>query len=170
MSILTTAATALAATLIGAYAIGQFTSRSINTEITIDAPAEAVWSELADTDAHSEWNPFIRSFSGVLEVGNRLEVTVQPEGKSPMSFTPTVLVSEEARELRWVGRLGFQGIFDGEHFFILEANDNGTTTFRHGERFSGMLAYALFPLIGADTAKGFEAMNRALKERVEAGA
>ncbi len=83
-----------------------------------------------------------------------------------MNFTPTVLVSDESQELRWIGRLGFKGIFDGEHYFIMEETAEGTTLFRHGETFSGMLAYVLFPLIGEDTEAGFNALNEALKSRL----
>ena len=167
MSILTTSATAIAATLIAAYGIGQFTSKSIATEIEIAAPASAVWAELADTEGHATWNPFMKHMSGDLNVGNTLDVTIQSQGNAPMNFKPMVVVSEEDQELRWVGRLGFKGIFDGEHYFIMEKTSEGTTLFRHGETFSGMLVYVLFPLIGEDTEAGFKAMNGALKVRVE---
>ncbi len=168
MSILTTATVAIASTLIAAYGVGQFTTKSIATEIEIDAPPHAVWAELSDTEGHASWNPFVTHMSGDLTVGRQLNVTVQPAGNAPMGFTPTVLVSDEARELRWVGHLGFKGVFDGEHHFTMEETADGKTLFRQGETFSGMLAYVLFPLIGESTAGGFEAMNAALKTRVEA--
>ena len=85
-----------------------------------------------------------------------------------MDFTPEVLVAIEKEELRWVGRLGFKGIFDGEHYFILEETDRGTTVFRHGENFTGLLGYPLIALIREDTHNGFVAMNKALKARAEA--
>jgi len=84
-----------------------------------------------------------------------------------MDFTPEVLVADKNAELRWVGRLGFKGIFDGEHYFILEETAEGTTILHHGENFTGILAYPLLALIKDDTLKGFEAMNKALKARVE---
>lgn len=166
-SMLTKSATALIVILIAAYGIGQFTSKSISTEIDIAAPAGAVWDELADVDGHADWNPLLKHMSGDLSVGSRLVVTIQSGGNAPMTFTPIVLVSDEARELRWLGRLGFRGIFDGEHYFILEQVSADTTRLRHGETFSGMLAHVLFLLIGEDTETGFKAMNAALKARVE---
>ncbi len=168
MSILKKATTAIAATLVAAYGIGQFTSKSLYTEIEISAPASAVWAELANTEKYPEWNPFVKRLSGELAVGNRLAVTIQSEGNAAMDFSPTVLVSDENHELRWVGQLGFSGIFDGEHFFIMDETPEGTTLFRQGEHFSGMLSYVLFPFIEEDTENGFEAMNAALKARVEA--
>ncbi|MFQ5439822.1 MAG: SRPBCC family protein, partial [Paracoccaceae bacterium] len=135
MSILTTTATVAATALIAAFGIGQITGPSIKTEIEIDAPARAIWKELVDTEAYAEWNPFVRRISGDLEAGKYLQVTVGADGNSSMDFTPEVLVADENEELRWVGRLGFKGIFDGEHYFILEETDRGTTIFRHGENF-----------------------------------
>ena len=167
MSILTTTAAIAGSALVAAVGIGQITGPSITTEIEIDAPASAVWAELADTEAYGDWNPFVRRICGDLEVGNRLEVTVGAAGNTPRDFTPEVLVAEENAELRWVGRLGFQGVFDGEHYFILEETDRGTTIFRHGETFTGLLGYPLIALIREDTHNGFLAMNEALKARVE---
>lgn len=167
MSIVSTTATIAATALAAAYGLGLVFGPSISTEIEIEAPASAVWSELADGNAYPEWNPFVKRLSGDLHVGNRLNVTIQSEGNAPMDFTPEVLVAEADQELRWVGRLGMKGIFDGEHYFILEETDRGTTILRHGERFRGILGYPLLALIGTDTHNGFLAMNDALKTRVE---
>lgn len=168
MSLLTTTAAIAAATLASAYALGGFMSKSIETEIEIDAPVSVVWETFSETASYPEWNPFVRRLDGDWEVGATLDVLVQAEGSSPMTFAPTVLVAENNRELRWVGKLGFRGLFDGEHYYIFEETDRGTTIFRHGETFTGMLTYALLPVIGADTERGFNEMNRALRDRVGA--
>ncbi len=168
MSIITTTAIVAATALVGAFAAGPFMSKSIQTAIQIDAPAETVWSVLADGKSYDQWNPFVKRMEGDLIVGDQLAVTVQGEGASPMDFAPTVLVSDTGKELRWVGKLGVRGIFDGEHHFILEELQDGSTRFVHGETFTGMLAYVLYPLIGESTEAGFKAMNVALKERAEA--
>ena len=167
MSILTTTAAIAAAAIATAYGLGLFLGPSISTEIEIDAPASAVWTELADGDAYPEWNPFVKHLSGHLEAGSRLNVTIQSEGHAPMDFTPEVLVANTNKELRWVGRLGVKGVFDGEHYFLLEETDHGTTILRHGETFKGILGYPLLALIREDTQNAFLAMNAALKSRVE---
>ena len=114
------------------------------------------------------WNPFIKELKGEIEVGNQLDVTIQPPDGSAMKFYPVVLEATDDEELRWIGHLGFEGVLDGEHYFKLEEQADGTTLFRHGETFTGMLADLFFVMMEEDTARGFEAMNVALKQRAEA--
>lgn len=56
-----------------------------------------------------------------------------------MTFKPTVLAFKHNKEFRWIGKLLFKGVFDGEHKFELIDNGNGTTIFNHSENFKGIL-------------------------------
>jgi hypothetical protein len=141
--------------------------RTIRTQIGIGAPAARAWNILAAVDKWPEWNPFAR-VRGRLQVGERLEVEIRPPGKSPMTFRPTVVKLEPGRELRWLGHLGFRGIFDGEHGFRVVAEDAGRCRFEQFETFRGLLAVPILWMAEASTRSGFEAMNRALKARAEA--
>jgi len=84
-----------------------------------------------------------------------------------MTFKPTVLAADAERELRWLGRLGVPGIFDGEHSFRLERLPDGGTRFVQAERFRGVLV-GLFGTTLQKALLGFEQMNHALKQRAEA--
>lgn len=150
-----------------AYVMGQFTTRSLETEIDVQAPASDVWTVLTTTIDYPDWNPFVRTVQGELRPGERPSVTIQPPGKSAMTFTPVVLVSIPDRELRWRGQLGLPGLFDGEHYFLLEETAPGVTRLTHGENFSGMLVLPILRMIRNSTAAGFDAMNSALKIRAE---
>jgi hypothetical protein len=136
-------------------------------EIEIDAPADAVWQVVSDTDRYSEWNPFIRRLRGDLREGATLEVEIAPPGGRSMTFEPTVLAATPERELRWLGRVLVPGLFDGEHRFQLEPLPGGRTRFTQSERFSGLLVRLLGRAL-ARTGVGFEQMNEALKAEVEA--
>jgi hypothetical protein len=139
--------------------------RRLATSIDITASPAAVWRALTNFAAYPEWNPFIRRLVGEPRVGARLEVTVQPAGRRAMTFKPTVLAADPERELRWFGRVIMPGLFDGEHAFIIERTSAGCRLHQE-ENFHGLLV----PLFGAmldDTEKSFEALNRALKQRVE---
>ncbi|SEP07197.1 SRPBCC domain-containing protein [Aquisalimonas asiatica] len=142
--------------------------REIVTEIHIQAPPEAVWEVLLDFPAYPQWNPFITGISGVADTASRLAVTIQPPGKRPMVFRPEVLRALPAQELSWLGRVGIPGLFDGEHRFLLERDEErGGTRFLHRETFSGILLPLLWWTMAKPTRAGFEAMNRALKQRAE---
>jgi hypothetical protein len=95
-----------------------------------------------------------------------LTIDTTADGGHGMSFKPEVLAATPGEELRWLGKLGFHGIADGEHFFILTTNDDGTTRLNHGERFSGALV-ALAKRSSGNSGANYEAFSQALKQRVE---
>lgn len=141
--------------------------REINTEITIDAPVETVWDILMDFPEYSNWNPFISQISGVPEVGEKLEVFIQPPESKGWSFRPRVLVAEPEEEFRWRGRILFPGIFDGEHIFQLNPVSEEVTRFIHREKISGLLVPILWKSLDTNTRRGFREMNTALKAKAE---
>lgn len=139
---------------------------TIETRENIDAPPEKVWRILTDLESYPEWNPFIREGSGELREGEKLNLRMRPPGGKEMGFKPTVLMADEARELRWLGRLGIPGIFDGEHWFLLTP-EGGGTRLEQGERFTGLLPRFMGRML-ASTEQGFTELNLALKRRAEA--
>jgi hypothetical protein len=138
----------------------------LRTEIDIAAPPAQVWQVLTDFSAYHEWNPFITRISGKPVAGGELTVTVSPPESSEMTFRPSVLVCDEPKELRWLGKLWIRGLFDGEHFFQCFAADAGHTRFVHGENFKGLLVKLAGQRM-THVARGFVYMNQALKRRVE---
>lgn len=136
-------------------------------ETTIQASAERVWSILTDFDAYPEWNPFIRWVRGEPRVDARLEARIQPSGARGMTFRPTVLVANPNRELRWLGRILFPGVFDGEHRFVIQPIGQDTVLFQQSEQFRGVLVPLLRSSLDRDTRRGFAEMNAALKVRSE---
>jgi hypothetical protein len=140
--------------------------RRIETNIEINAPAVRIWALLTDFARMSSWNPFIKSISGNLAQGDRLSVYIAPPGKAGMRFKPTVLTVRPERELRWLGHLLIPGVFDGEHYFLLEPIGEGRTRLVQGEKFSGLLVGLLSGTLSA-TEAGFKAMNTALKREAE---
>jgi hypothetical protein len=137
--------------------------KTVITAIQINASPDKVWSILAGGPDWGAWNPFVTRVEGELKVGAKLKNTLTMEGQKPMTFKPTVLKAEPAKELRWLGRVLMPGLFDGEHYFIFEARDGGTR-FTHGEEFSGLL---IGMLNMADVQKSFEAFNAGLKQKAE---
>jgi len=141
--------------------------RTIQTEILIDAPPEAVWSVLTQFETYPAWNPFIVNIQGARTEGGRLDVLLHPPGGSAMTFRPIILRWNENQELRWKGKLLVPVLFDGAHYFCIEKSANGKSRFLHGEKFSGVLVPLLWKSLEPKTRAGFDAMNRALKTVVE---
>lgn len=141
--------------------------KEIKTQIHINATPQEVWKLFTDFENHSKWNPFIRSISGHVEEGKKIKVVLGPQGDKPMTFKPKVLVFKEAQEFRWLGHLFIPSIFDGEHYFELLENVDGSTTFIHGERFNGILVGMMAKKLDTDIKQGFEEMNKALKKQAE---
>ena len=140
--------------------------RQIETEILINAKPNKIWQILTDFEKYPDWNPFIQSIEGEKSVGNRLRVFLKPPDNKGMIFKPLILEWEPEKEFRWKGKLGISGIFDGEHYFILEESPDNQTKFIHGEKFSGILV----PLVGKmleKTKDGFNLMNEAIKKECE---
>jgi hypothetical protein len=144
-----------------------FNRKELRSEVVIDAPSERVWNILTDFATFPEWNPFIRVASGRIVIGERLTITLQPSGGRRTTFRPTVLRSEPNKELRWLGRLGIPGLFDGQHIFELQSSGNSSTHFVQREQFSGIILPFLVGTLRNQTAHGFNEMNEALRKRAE---
>ncbi len=141
--------------------------KQLYTEIEIDAPVETVWEILFDTKHYSEWNPFIRSFGGEIELGKHFSVTIQNPGAKPMRFKPKCLKLEQPNEFRWIGHLLVPMLFDGEHVFELKELVGEKTRFIHREKFSGILVPLFWNGLNTKTRDGFISMNVKLKELAE---
>jgi hypothetical protein len=134
----------------------------ITTQIEIKANPNSIWQTLTDFENYSKWNPFIKKVEGDVKVGNYLNIEVDG-----MKFKPEVLVYNESKEFRWIGKLFFKGLFEGEHKFEIIQNDNGTSTFVQSEKFRGILVPLFKKKLNSNTKNGFANMNQKLKERVE---
>jgi hypothetical protein len=141
--------------------------RVLSADIDINAQADEVWRVLVDFPAYPDWNPFIRRISGRLAPGARLSVYIQSGEKPGRTFRPVVRSLEPGRTLCWLGHVVLPGIFDGEHCFTIEPIGPTRVRFVQRERFGGLLVPILWGAVERDTKRGFEAMNVALKARVE---
>ena len=136
--------------------------KKIETSIIINASADKVWSILMDFDNHPAWNPFMYAISGEQTVGKQLTVTFKKKGGKGMTFKPIILALKPNHEFCWTGKLGIKGIFDGEHYFLLEQVNNKKTNLIHGENFSGILTVFLSNML-EKTKIEFQKMNVGLK-------
>lgn len=142
-------------------------AKEIKTEILISAKPQKVWSILTNFDNYPNWNPFIKSIKGDVKVGNKISVRIEPPESEGMTFKPRIITFEANKEFKCLGHLLFKGLFDGKHKFELIDNENGTTTFKQSEKFKGILVPLFKKQLDNNTKRGFEEMNKKLKELVE---
>ncbi|MBW3545028.1 MAG: SRPBCC domain-containing protein [Bacteroidetes bacterium] len=140
--------------------------KELKTEVIIDAPRVIVWQVLTRFSAYAAWNPFVVAIQGEPVQGATLKTTMVQKGKKH-HFAPTITHLKAEEQLEWLGKLPL-GLFNGNHYFHLEALSASQTRLLHGERFSGLLSKIILSKIGDDTLQGFIQMNQALKMRAEA--
>lgn len=140
--------------------------KHIQTDITIATDSKTAWKVLTNFQDYPNWNPFIKSISGEVKKGAKLEIEIKPPNRKPMTFKPTLLRVDSEKELRWLGSGPVKGLFDGQHYFKIIEQEDDTIKFEHGEIFTGILV-GLMPKLLVDTKLGFEQMNNAFKEVCE---
>lgn len=140
--------------------------KRITTEIEIAARPDQVWTVLTDLGEWHWWNPWIGEAAGTTEQGERLSLRMGADDGRKFSVKPLVTTSESGRALEWLGHLGVSGVFDGRHRFDLHPISAGTRLVQ-SEEFTGMMVPVLNGMLEGETRSGFEAMNMALKKRVE---
>ncbi|CDK27992.1 unnamed protein product [Kuraishia capsulata CBS 1993] len=149
---------------------------TISTEILINASAKVVRAAVLDFESYPEWNPFVKKVKIISEpepqsvaerpqAGSQLEVIVLPEGGSQKTFTTEVLVNTPER-FQWIGTLVSTWLFSGRHSFDFTKIDDNTTKLIQKEEFVGAFVPLIKYALGG-TEEGFNAMNVALKKRVE---
>jgi len=143
--------------------------KMIKESIVINASPQRVWDVLTHVEDYPDWNPFIRRAQGRIAEGERLHLLLKiPEGL-PMHIRPRLLKVIPGEEILWRGTLGIEGLFDGEHRFLLQPEAPEITRFTQEETFRGILVPFAGGYITAGARRGFQAMNQALKIRAETG-
>lgn len=144
--------------------------KEIRTELEILAAPPAVWRVLSDFERYAEWNPFIVQIRARLEPGASVDFTAKL-GRRPVPIAARMVEVDEPRGFWWRGpRSAVLGkLFTGEHYFEIHSAGADRSRFVHGERFRGWLVPALARQLDRRLVPAYEAMNRALKNRVEAG-
>ncbi len=142
-------------------------AHDLDTEIEIDAPAEAVWAILTDLASSPAWNPSITAAQGAIAVGERLVVQLEPPRGRRIALEPIVTEVDPGRSVESLGRLAVPGAFDGRHRFEL-VPDGDVTRLIQMEHVTGVLVPLLEHSLDTATLAGFDAMNAALKARAEA--
>lgn len=139
---------------------------AIRTEALIPAPPPAVWAVLTDFDRFHAWNPLNLRAAGKAALGARIPMTILNPVKplQPLKMSVRITDLQPAKRLEWVGQVPL--LFRGAHYFELSP-DGSDTRLIHGEKQSGLISRSFSDAQIRDLfVPAYEAMNRALAERV----
>ena len=139
----------------------------IEHRIGVAASSERIWEIIADLERWSEWNELHVGVTGQIAYGGGLTLTEALPGEPPRTTTVTVPDWTPEMQLVWRDKRGF--LSKSTRYFEIEALSATGCILANGEIFDGM--------IGEDWAikrrrkfrDAFEAINRAIKARAEAG-
>ncbi len=138
--------------------------KTFESNITIHAAPETIWTILTDAPAYPEWNPTVDKVEGTIDRGQKIKVFAKI---SPNRAFP-VKVSEfrPGEKMVWSGGMPL-GLFKGERTFTLTPGADGSVDFAMREVFSGLMS----PLIERsipDLQPEFDRFAEALKRKAEA--
>jgi len=140
----------------------------IRTEIEISAVPSRVWEVLTDFSHYPDWNPFILELKGSVRQGATITYRFEFPRGIRIWTAAEILRFEQERELRWAAHFLTPRVFNGEHYFVIAPRSGGGVIFRHGEIFSGLLLPVVRPILRKYGPRIYQALNSALKQRVQA--
>lgn len=138
-------------------------TRTVHTELLLDATPEAVWAAVTDFSGYAEWNPVLTHAEGDTRVGSTVHLRLRFGLTVPLRCE--VDTCEPGRRLRWFG--GVAGMMRGYHYFDLQEAADGGTRLLHGESFSGILVPFVWPFITSKIDAAYADMNAALAARLQ---
>lgn len=142
-------------------------SYRIEHRIGITAPAEVIWDILADVPGWEAWNPLYPSASGVIRIGEVLNLTRALQGQTPETITPRVLDWVPLEQLHWYSTAG-NGLLKALRYIEIEKLDEASCIFSNGEIFSGLLGPFAAKRLRGELKGGFALMGEAMKRQAEA--
>jgi hypothetical protein len=140
---------------------------AIAAQADIAAPADHVWSILADLPRYREWNPFTTEVESTLEVGTAAVLHVQMRPHKALVQRETVSAFEPGVRLSWKMQLGTSLLLAAERCQVLSPLPGGGTRYYTCDEFRGVLVPLIMRLYGADIQRGFDGVAHALKRRAE---
>ena len=140
----------------------------VGHRIEIAAPASEAWAVIADLDTWESWNPLYIQASGTTRPGARLDMTIALEGMKPQKARATVVTVEPPALLEYA-IVNLAGLVKAFRYIEITPLGADRCVVSNGEIMSGPIGNLLARVVGPKVATGLEAMNRALKAKVERG-
>jgi hypothetical protein len=139
----------------------------IEHRVGVQAPVEVVWEILHDVAAWPEWNPLYSKVSGLVRIGERLNLTRTLDGRPPEEIQAVVL-DWTPNELLHAKRPVMGGLASSVCYWEIDKLENEACVFSNGELFLGFFGKWQGNRERRALRRGYAAMGEALKARAEA--
>ncbi len=139
----------------------------IEYRLGVQAPAEVIWSLIADIDAWPSWNPLYTRAQGRVRIGAPVSLEMSLAGHPVRQIESTVLdwVPNDQLHLR---SSGLGGLVRSIRYIEIEAIAGSGCIFSNGELFAGWLGPHIAKRQRSSLRAGFTAMGEAMRARAEA--
>ncbi|MGH3037171.1 MAG: SRPBCC family protein, partial [Gaiellaceae bacterium] len=139
-------------------------SKTIQSEVTIDASRETVWRILTDFEGYSRWNPLMTTAAGDARLGAHIQVDLRPPDGDTQELSPEITILRPNRKLAWMSRQLVPGVSDREYEVIIEPLGEERVRVLMHKRFEGIL----IPMTStAEEQVGLDLMAEALEREAE---
>ncbi len=139
-------------------------SKTIQSEVTIDAPVETIWRILTDFENYERWNPLQTSVRGDARLGAKVDLALSPPHGETEEYSPEITILRPNRKLAWMSRQVVPGISDREYEVILTPVGENLVRVDFHKRFEGIT----IPFTStAEEEVGLDLMAQALRRRAE---
>jgi hypothetical protein len=139
----------------------------VEHRIGVRAPAEAIWSLVAEIDAWPAWNPLYPRAQGRLRIGERLDLDVALPGRPLQTIRPVIVDWVPNEQVIWrLSMLG--GLAKSIRYIEIDQLTETGAILSNGEIFDGLLGPWLARRMRGPLKAGFAAMGEAIKARAEA--
>lgn len=143
--------------------------REIRTEITLDAPVDRVWELLADNKLYEQWNPLFPKATGVMAVGEELEIVISLPEMAPIVIKPKVLEFEPRSRYCWKHTQLSAGLFTWKYSIELVTLAPDRLNIIQTSVFGGILGPLYNATLATSVKAGMQKMNGALRRWGEKG-
>jgi hypothetical protein len=145
--------------------------KELSTVIEIDAKPDVVWRHIIGFRNYSDWNPFITAIDGHPLAYSKIHMTMRlktQDGRNQANHTITarIVKFEDEHEIRFEHGAWFSWLLTVEHWLRITQRKGGVKV-HQCMRVEGLLTTVMKDDYFNMFKDGFEAMNAALKKRVE---
>jgi len=140
-------------------------SRTVVSEIEINAPRQKVWEVLTDFERMHEWSTSFQKLEGEFKDGGKAISYYKTPLGNVISFEHTLIEFEEGVSFGWSDPVAL-GMRD-HHIFLLEDLPNGNTKFTQTDSVQGGASWLLHKLMEHNMKSMYDQFNKELKARVE---